>query len=74
MPSLSHLRLNSGGGSQEVQPPPTSRAGAEETLLGTGGQHMAAQAEVDLYLGPAVPQPAHKTTYNLWGAPGSIYS
>lgn len=72
--SRSHLNLNSGGGSREVQPPPTSWAGAEETLVGTGGQRTAAQGEVDLRLGPAVPQPAQKTTYNLWGAPGSIYS
>lgn len=64
-PSLSHLHLNSGGGSREVQPPPTSWAGGEETLLGTGGQRMDAQGEVDLCLGPAVPQPARKTTYNM---------
>lgn len=72
-PSLSHLHLNSGGGRWEAQPPPTSWAGGEETLLGTGGQRMAAQGEVDLCLGPAVPS-LHIRPHITWGAPGPIYS
>lgn len=56
---------NSGGGSQEAHPPPTSRAGTEEALVGTGGHPKAAQGKVDLRLGPAAPQHAHETAHNL---------